>query len=246
MLTYLSDQSIKQERFGRLVRIIVAKAVSPEVSWKILEMLMANEMGEFEICRSLSIKSALVTLHLERLVEAGIVTAREETLPSGDGITVYGLTSIDKSVRFPLRNYLYLSEALINGLERSLGHDSARVVLRDIGMHMGEDVVRSIRSRVMIPKWDPRTYGEHFVKGLFVEMKSQPKIIKAGRRQLIYEMLNCPFFALAEKYRGLVCDVLDTAFHEGIDRRLGDMRTKRLECKGHGDPTCKFSVEGYN
>ena len=224
-------------------KIIVAKALSSEVSWKILDLLMTDEVGEVEIGGALNLELSVVRHHLERLVEAGIIAAREKTLPSGEGMIVYDLTSIDKSGRLPTRNYLYLSEALIKGLERSLGEDSARVVLHDIGVRMGEDVVKTIRSRVRIPKWDPRTYGEHFVKNLFVEMESQPKIIKVGRRRLMYELLNCPFAALAEKNPGLVCDVLDEAFHEGIDRKLRGMSSNRLACKGHGDPTCKFSVE---
>lgn len=144
--------------------------------------------------------------------------------------------------RFPYRNYMYLSESLINTLRVSLGEESSRMLLHDMGILMGEDVGKGLISRTDSTKWDPDTYAEHFVKGLLEELHFYPKMVGAGRNQIVYEERNCLFEDLALKYPGLMCDILDVAVHEGIDKALGDMKTTRLACKGHGDPACRYRV----
>ena len=224
-------------------QVAVAKALSSEISWKILDLLMARELGEQEISNSLHIRIQVVKSHLNKLVQAGIVTAHEKTLRSGKVSRDFRLTGVGRSVGFPPRDYLLLSEALINSLRTSLGEDGARKLLGDMGNHIGENFAEMLIVRTKLAKWDPTTYAEIYVKGSLAEMGFYPKLVEAGRNHVVYEESNCLFQDLAVKYPGLVCDVLDEAVHEGIDRKLGASKTTRLKCRGHGDPVCRYRTD---
>jgi predicted ArsR family transcriptional regulator len=226
----------------RLSEVAVAKALSSDVSWKILDLLTAKELEEREISRSLGIPARLVRLHIANLVQVGIATEQERTLHSGRVVRTYRISGTAKSAGFPPRNYLYLSEALMNSLRSSLGEDGARMLLRDMGVHIGEDVAQTLVSRTKLKTSDPSTYAQHFVNGFLAESGFQPKVVRVGRNHVVYQQRNCLFEDLAVKYPGLVCDALDEAVHQGIDR-LGGTKTIRLKCKGHGDPVCEYRVQ---
>jgi predicted ArsR family transcriptional regulator len=234
--------SISPDVEWQLSEVAVAKALSSDVSWKVLTLLMINELGEQEISKRLGIPTRLVKLHMAKLVQVGIVTEQEKTIHSGKVIRTYRISGTAKSIGFPPRNYLYFSEALINSLRKSLGEDSARMLLRDMGIRIGEDVAQALVSRTKLTTWNPNTYAQHFVKWFLAETGFQPKVVRVGRGQVVYQERNCLFEDLAVKYPGLMCDVLDAAVHEGIDK-LGGMKTIRLKCKGHGDAVCEYRVQ---
>jgi hypothetical protein len=117
------------------------------------------------------------------------------------------------------------------------------MILRDIGLRIGGDIVRAMSSRFNVRDWTPRTYSEYFVNAVLAEMQTQPKILNVGKTKVVYEQLNCPFQELAASNPVLICDVLDEAVHKGVDSNLGASRTTRLKCKGHGDSTCRYLVQ---
>lgn len=230
---------MKRELMSQLA---VARALSHELSWKILELLMGEELSVTEIRKSLRVPTASVSVHLKKLVDAGMVTVQNKKASSRKKARTYRLTGISRSVGFPPRNYLYLSESMINSLRASLGEEGARMLLQDIGIRIGESAAESLVSRTGLTRWDPPTYSKHFVVGFLAEMGFHPEVVKLERRGLVYRERNCLFEDLATKYPGLVCDVLDKAVHEGIDKMAGT-QTTRLRCKGHGDPVCEYSVK---
>lgn len=220
--------------------LVVAKALSDEVSWKILELLTGKELTLREIQGSLGIPAVSIKANMQKLADAEIVSCKRFT--SRDRrVYKYRLAGTSKSVGFPPRNYFYLSEAVINSMRGSLGENGARVVLRDMGIRMGESVAQTFASRTKATEWNPRTYATEFVNGFLAEMGFQPKVVKLGKNRLIYQERNCLFEELAKKHPGIICDVLDEAVHEGVDK-LADTKTTRLKCKGHGDPYCQYSV----
>jgi predicted ArsR family transcriptional regulator len=222
--------------------LAVARALSHELSWKILDLLTSSELSLAEIRKSLRVPTASLRVQLDRLIEAGMVSVQKQSSTSRKNIPIYRLTRVAKSVGYPPRNYMYLSESIINSLRDSLGEDSARMLLKDIGARIGEGAARSLVSRTGLTKWDPLTYSKHFVAGLLADMGFQPEIVKLAREGLVYNERNCLFEDLAAKYPGLVCDVLDKAVHEGIDKMAGT-HTTRIRCRGHGDPVCQYSVK---
>jgi predicted ArsR family transcriptional regulator len=222
--------------------LAVARALSYELNWKILNLLAGRELSATEIRMRLHVPAASVRGSIKKLIDAGMVTVQNKTLASRNRVRTYGLTGITRSVGFPPRDYLYLSESMINSLRASLGEEGARTLLQDIGIRIGENAAQSLASRTGQTGWDPPTYSKHFVAGLLAEMGFNPEIVKLEKRRLVYCERNCLFEDLAAKYPGLVCDVLDNAVHQGIDKMAGT-QTTRLMCKGHGDPVCQYSVK---
>jgi predicted ArsR family transcriptional regulator len=221
--------------------LAVAKALSHELSWKILDLLSSRKLSLAELRKSLRVPTTALKVHLDRLVQAGIVTV-EQSSTSRKRAPAYQLTRIAKSVGYPPRNYMYLSESMINSLRDSLGENGARTLLKDIGTRIGEGAARELVSRTGLTKWDPSTYSKHFVAGLLGDMGFQPEVVKLDRESIVYNERNCLFEDLAAKYPGLVCDVLDQAVHEGVDKMAGT-QTTRLRCRGHGDSVCEYSVK---
>jgi predicted ArsR family transcriptional regulator len=219
------------------------RALPSDLAWKILDSLVAKDLTPAEIGDSLGVKARVLGPHLDRLVKAGIVVPQERKLASGRKLQRYGITEARKSVGFPPRRYVELSASLINGIRRSIGEDGARMILRDIGLRIGGDIVQAMSSRFNVREWTPRTYSEYFVNAVLAEMQTQPKILNVGKTKVVYEQLNCPFQELAASNPVLICDVLDEAVHKGVDSNLGASRTTRLKCKGHGDSTCRYLVQ---
>jgi predicted ArsR family transcriptional regulator len=222
--------------------LAVARALSDELSWKILGLLERGELSLAEIRKALRIPTASLRVQLDGLIGAGIVGVRKQLSASRKNVPIYRLTRAAKSVGYPPRNYMYLSEGMINSLRDSLGEDGARVLLNDIGTRIGEGAARSLVSRTGLTKWDPSTYAKQFVSGLLADLGFQPDVVKLERERVIYNERNCLFEDLAVKYPGLVCDVLDKAVHNGIDKMAGT-QTTRIRCKGHGDSVCQYSVK---
>jgi len=220
---------------------VLARALSSEESWNILNLLVAKPLSGPQITKALGISTRSAKVHLTELVNAHLVDVVQEELPSGKGEFLYKVASAAHTLVFPPRNYEYLSEALISGLISSLGEKSARLVLRDIGVRLGEQMGQSLLTNTDSAKLTMKEYGELVVKRLLASERTYPRILSQKDSELVYEQLNCPFQELADKMPGLVCDVLDDSVHDGLDRALS-VKTIRLACKAHGDATCRFSV----
>ncbi len=225
--------------------VTVARALSTGLAWKVLDSLMAKDLTVSEIGKSLGVQANVLKPPLARLMQAGIVVPRKQKLKSGREVLRYGLAKTQKFVGFPPRKYFELSVNLIDGIRRSIGEDGAKMILRDIGLRIGEDIVHSMNSRFNVTEWNPRVYSECFVDGVLEDMETHPRILNLGKAKILYEQRNCPFQELAARNPVLICDVLDEAVHKGVDSNLGASKTTRLKCKGHGDPTCRYLVEWH-
>lgn len=202
---------------------------------------MTEQLSEPQISKVLGIGIRSVKAHLNELVNAHLVDALEETLPPGKKAKVYKVASLARTLGFPPRSYEQLSEALIMGLVSSLGEKSAKMVLRDIGLSVGERLGRSLLADTDSTTLTMNEYAKLVVNRLLVAQKTYPRLLRQRGSEITYEQFNCPYQELADRMPRLVCDVLDEAVHDGLDRAL-NVKTTRLACKGHGDPSCRFRV----
>src|SRR5208283_4999848 len=146
-----------------------------------------------------------------------------------------------RSLGYPPRGYQQLCEALVTTLIGSMGQDGARMILRDIGLRIGEDAGRNLISMTGSTSWDPQMYADIFVKKFLTNAGTYPTVRRISESDLEFQQSNCLFQELADKMPGLICDTLDEAVHQGIDNVLG-VKTSRLACKGHSDPACVYCV----
>jgi len=225
-----------------LSRVTIARGLSTPLAWKILDSLTFNDSTRSEIGESLGVKTSVMGPRLAGLLKAGLIVARKEKLKSGKEVVRYSISKTQKSVGFPARKYFELSASLIDGIRRSVGEDGARMILRDIGLRIGEDIVQAMTSRFDVIRWDPKSYSDCFIGTILEEMETHPRVLALGKDRVLYEQLNCPFQELASSNPVLVCDVLDEAVHQGVASKLG-ASTVRLKCRGHGDLACRYLVQ---
>jgi predicted ArsR family transcriptional regulator len=219
----------------------VDELLHSSLSWKIIDFLKTQGATESELHSELGVSTRKLRAGLRGLANAGIVVRRWMPTEGPMSVPSYSLGVPGGRDNFPPRNYMFLSESIFRGIARSLGPDSAKLVLHDIGIRAGEDLAQSLLVKSGGATIDPDAFVEHFVKGILNDVKAYPRLIKKTKDSVEYEQYNCPFQELADRYPGLMCDAMDEGVHEGLDRKLS-LRTERILCKGHHDSSCRFRV----
>jgi predicted ArsR family transcriptional regulator len=183
--------------------------------------------------------------HLEVLLKVGLAEEDETRVPHGVGRPQVRYKTVDKSVSitFPKRNYLYLSEFLIQGIIARLGEEKAKEMFIEIGRQAGMSLVKTAEQKADIKEWTADAVAQHLIRGIFEEFGIEPELIAKSASEVNFVEHNCLFRELAIKYPQVVCDGLDDGFHKGIDAALGpNVSTKKLKCAGHGDPYCQYAI----
>ena len=159
----------------------LARALSSEARWNILNLLMARPLSESQIRKALGASARSVGDNLAELVSARLLEVLHEKLPSGREAVVYRIAPSAQMVGFPPRSYEGLSEALIRGLISSLGQRNARYVIRDIGLKLGEQMGRSLLTDTDSTTLTMKEYSELFVKRLLAAQNAYPQILSQKR-----------------------------------------------------------------
>ncbi|MDT0269648.1 helix-turn-helix domain-containing protein [Streptomyces sp. DSM 44915] len=153
-----------------------------------------GEMGRDAAAEAAGVSRSLAAFHLDKLVEAGLLTVSYRRLSGRTGpgagrpAKVYRRAEGEHSVSVPPRCYdaagRLLAEVVENaGLDREL-----QAAARATGAAAaGDDLVGALRARGYAPFWDGATL----------------------------RLRNCPFHALAEEFPALVCG-MNLALIEGL------------------------------
>jgi predicted ArsR family transcriptional regulator len=176
----------------------------------------ARPVGRAETARALRITRALATFHLDRLAAAGLLAAdyrrlNERTGPgAGRPARVYWRTETDVAVSLPPRRYDLAADTLARALEADpdAAARAARAAGHDAGRAIGAEVRRGSRTR------DPaRLLG----RALAAQGYEPAPPDGSGTIRL----RNCPFHALVEEHRPLVCG-MNLAMAEGLSEAIGE------------------------
>jgi predicted ArsR family transcriptional regulator len=105
---------------------------------------------------------------------------------------------------------------------------------------MGEEAVEQLESKHKVKIWTPEEYEKYMVKEYLEEEGSEPEVLEATSKKIIYRLHNCLFSELSRKMPDIMCDVLHESFHEGVSKAIGkDLNITRSTCMGHGDSYCE-------
>jgi predicted ArsR family transcriptional regulator len=166
----------------------------------------ARPVGREEAAKALKITRALAAFHLDRLAEAGLLESGYRRLTgkvgpgAGRPARVYWRAAREFSVSLPERRYDRAAELFATALE-SLPGDSVpptlRDAARDLGRSLGHDSRRKSPKRRLTTALEAGGY--------------EPVIDKTG----IIRLRNCPFDALVDSHRTLVCGT-NLAMAEGL------------------------------
>ena len=167
-----------------------------------------------QAARGVGISRALAAFHLDKLVDAGllVVEYRRLTGRSGPGAgrpaKVYRRSLDQLAVSLPPRSYALVAELFAEALERSGGGTSGqlRTIARAFGRRLGTAARGPARRRA-----GALERAMAVLEGLGFE---------PARDAAEVRLRNCPFHALAERHRSLVCGA-NLALMEGLLSGLG-------------------------
>jgi predicted ArsR family transcriptional regulator len=177
-------------------------------------------VGREEAARATGVTRALATFHLDRLAEAGLLRTAYQRLTgrvgpgAGRPARVYERTDREIRVSLPERRYERVADLFARTLER-LGNGMPPPALVQAAREVGEGLGRA-SSRRQRPQ---RRLLEALRQGGYEPDVEPDGTIRLG---------NCPFHALAEGHRGIVCGT-NLALAAGIvDATSADL-TPRLD-----------------
>lgn len=162
-----------------------------------------GEVSREEAAAGVGIQRQLAAFHLDKLVNAGLLetTYRRLSGRTGPGAgrpaKLYRRSSAEHSVILPPRHYDLAAELLANAVEEA-GDRPARAALTDVARRFGRRLGEELRSHL-----GSRAGRERRLTALADSLDGygyQPR-----REGSAVRLTNCPFHALAEGHRDLVC-----------------------------------------
>lgn len=172
-----------------------------------------HPVGREEAAEATAMSRSLAAFHLDKLVDAGLLTARYEApadRPRGRGRApkVYEPLGDGLAVTIPERHYELIADILAEAVtdDQATTRDTATAVAR----RRGQDIGTRMRS-VGVDVADA-------LAGLGFEPHSRPGVV---------QLHNCPFHALAVRHTALVCG-LNLGFVSGLLDGLGVVVEARL------------------
>jgi predicted ArsR family transcriptional regulator len=181
-----------------------------------------DAVGRDEAARAVGISRALAAFHLDRLVEDGLLTPEYRRLTGRTGpgagrpAKLYRRAARTISVSLPGRDYELAATVLADAFERE-GADLPPTVVRDAAHDAGEAIGRAARAAAG-PRPTRRRRRDALIDVLR-ERGYEPREERPGEILLG----NCPFDALVDEHRPLVCG-MNLALAEGALEALGDAK----------------------
>ena len=168
----------------------------------------AEPVGRDEVAAAAGVGRALAVYHLDKLVEAGLLTASYQRPPgrSGPGAgrpaKVYMRSDREFAVTVPPREYELAARLLVQAVEEDPSGRS-RAVLLEAARRLGAELAGAAGAAR-----DP--------EGALAGHGYEPRRAEDG----VIRLRNCPFHQLAEQHRDVVCG-MNLGLIEGILAGLG-------------------------
>src|SRR5580704_7282138 len=187
----------------------------------------AESVGRDEAANAAGVGRALAVYHLDKLVEAGLLTASYQRPPgrSGPGAgrpaKLYMRSDREFAVTVPPREYELAARLLVQAVEADPGGNS-RAALLEAARRLGAELGGRFRPRVADRTGVAGRAGVADLDGgadldeALAGHGYEPRRGKDG----VIRLRNCPFHQLAEHHRDVVCG-MNLGLIEGILAGLG-------------------------
>jgi predicted ArsR family transcriptional regulator len=178
-----------------------------------------HDVSRDEAVEALEVSRSLAAFHLDKLVEAGLLETTYRRLGdrrgpgAGRPAKLYRRSHQALEVSFPERQYELAGEALARALEAGASPSPLEAVERE-GRRLGEEAARRFRPAEAGAS-GTRAAQRRAVEAVLAGLGYEPA---RHRGQVV--LRNCPFHALAERHRELVC-AMNRAFVDGVLTGLG-------------------------
>lgn len=193
-----------------------------------------------ELAKRVGVSARLATFHLERLLEAELLTAHYARPPgrsgpgAGRSAKYYTPTGIGIELTVPERRYEFVGGLLLEALRETAAGEAPSEAARRVASERGRDVGQrawQTRSNKRKRKPDPS-----FVVEVLAALGYEPSVTDWGGIRLG----NCPFHALADQAPDITC-TMNQAFLQGVLDGLKSRDAATLACSQPGD--CCVTVD---
>jgi len=173
----------------------------------------AGDVSRDAAAGALGVQRPLAAFHLDKLVEAGLLEAtyRRLTGRTGPGAgrpaKLYRRSSSEHSVSLPPRHYDLAAELLAEAVEEA-GDRPARESLTEVARRFGRRLGEGVRGRL-----EARASRERRMAALSEAVSRYG--YEPRREGPALRLANCPFHALSEGHRDLVCG-MNLSLFEGV------------------------------
>jgi predicted ArsR family transcriptional regulator len=173
----------------------------------------AEGVNRDQAARAVKISRPLAAYHLDRLVEAGLLGVDYKRPPGRTGpgagrpAKVYSRSGREVQVSFPPRNYELAAQVLLRAANPSVASEkppSLAEAARDFGSRLGAD------ARAKLGR---RPSKRRLLESLHAELEAVG--FEPGRKGKGITLCNCPFDAIAQTHRPIVC-AMNRALIEGV------------------------------
>jgi predicted ArsR family transcriptional regulator len=177
-----------------------------------------DDVSRDQAAEAVGIQRSLAAFHLDKLVEAGLLETSYRRLSGRTGpgagrpAKLYRRSASEHVVSLPPRKYDLAAELLAGAVEEA-GDQSARKALTEVARRFGRRLGEELRARL-----GTRASRERRMAGLVESLDRygyEPR--REGRS---VRLSNCPFHALAESHRDLVCG-MNLNLLEGVVEGMG-------------------------
>ena len=173
----------------------------------------ADGVNRDQAAGAVKISRPLAAYHLDRLVEAGLLGVEYKRPPGRTGpgagrpAKVYSRSGREVHVSFPPRNYQLAAEVLLSAADLGVTSDntpSLAEAARDFGSRLGSEARANLGRRPS---------KRRLLESLHAELESVG--FEPGRNGNGITLCNCPFDAIAQTHRPIVC-AMNRALIEGL------------------------------
>ncbi len=216
--------------------------LASHVRYDILQALTMDAKTIRDLTQELHLHRLTVRYHINFLLREGLVEEVHGARAGAAGRppVLYRTSRHARVPGFPPRRFEIIAQTALATLLEALGQGDARARLFEKGKQVGSMSVKALAEAKGVKRWTPDAYDEHMLKGSYREMGVTTEVLSKSSDEIHYRAFGCPFLELAEQMPEVVCDSLDNGFHSGVNAALGNVKTTRLRCMGHGDPFCEY------
>lgn len=202
---------------------------------------MRRPITREEAATEVGISRKLAAFHLDKLVDAGLLRARYESLGSvrkvGRTPKVYEPTDDQVAVTIPARQHDLLADILLDAVLTEATGETAEAAAKRVAVHRGEEIGRTERQRIR-----PGKLGAERALTIAREALSRYGFEPSRDTATCVRLRNCPFHPMAAKAPDLVC-AINHAFLTGFLAGLEAPTVRALLAPRPGECCVELSAD---
>lgn len=224
----------------------IAAVLGDPTRFSIYQHLVSQAEGAVtvqEVAARFDLHPNVARMHLNRLTEIGLLSARPEKSGRGGrpGL-VYAPSGQSLSLNFPPREYRLLSELLCRALG-SFGPEGLKA-LEEVGRAHGRQVAEQVYAQIPLPP--EQVSVEDLLAGAARALTAQgleARVVRSGGVSATLRLNNCSFEEVASRFPQFICHLCHGLVQGVLEAHLAVTRVRERSSILRGDQGCEYVAE---